>query len=131
MNYTLEYIQSFEGKERNWQVGDRWGWHDNILKQWKLNVQLEDTAYWFLSVFFNDDGSFDTYCLDEAAADDSHYHFGHESAIREQLYRPGDERLLLDEILIRYADENGGSALLRLIKPYVISQYHFHDYDFD
>ena len=118
MDYTLEYIQSLEGVEREYIVGGREVRHDTILKQWRLRVQLEPNAYWFLSVLINDNGRLSTFFLDEEAADDSHYGFTNENAIREQLYQPGDESLLLDEILIRYAKENGGSALYwQLIRP--------------
>lgn len=130
MEYTLEYIQSLEGIEREKKVGGREAWHDTSLKQWRLRVQLEPKAYWFLSVLINDDGRFDTFFLDEEAADDSHYGFTNEKAIRKRLYQPGDERLLLDEILARYARENGGSALYwKLIRRYVTEQYHYCDYD--
>lgn len=131
MNYTLKYIQSLEGKEREYQVGGRWVWHDTSLKQWQLTVQLEDNAYWFLSVFMNDDGSFSKYSLDEEAAEDAHYHFVNEPAIRNQIYQMGDEKLLLDEVLMRYASEKGGFALYKLIKPYVTSQYFYRSWDWD
>lgn len=129
MYYTLNYIQSLEGKERECRVGDRWVWHDTSLHQWQLKVQLEESAYWFLTVIINEDGSFYTYRLDKEAADDSHYHFVNEAAIRKQLYHPGDESLLLDEILTRYVGENGGSALYLLIRPYITAQYHYHSWD--
>ena len=129
MNYTLEYLHSLEENKREQCVGNRWVWHDVFLKQWQLKVQLEETAYWFLTVFINDDGTFSRYSLDEEGADDSHYHFINEAAIRKQVYQPGDEQLLLDEILIRYAGSYGGDALLRLIKPHLTAQYHYHDYD--
>ena len=130
MDYTLEYIQSLEGVEREYIVGGREVRHDTFLKQWRLRVQLEPNAYWFLSVLINDNGRFNTFFLDEEAADDSHYGFTNEKAIREQLYQPGDESLLLDQILIRYAKQNGSSALYwQLIRPYVTEQYHYCDYD--
>ena len=130
MDYTLEYIQSLEGVEREYIVGGREVRHDTILKQWRLRVQLEPNAYWILSVLINDNGRFNTFFLDEEAADDSHYGFTNEKAIREQLYQPGDESLLLDQILIRYAKQNGSSALYwQLIRPYVTEQYHYCDYD--
>ena len=130
MDYTLEYIQSLEGVEREYIVGGREVRHDTFLKQWRLRVQLEPNAYWFLSVLINDNGRLSTFFLDEEAADDSHYGFTNEKAIREQLYQPGDESLLLDQILIRYAKQNGSSALYwQLIRPYVTEQYHYCDYD--
>ena len=123
--YTLEYIQSFKGIQREPRVGGRSAWHDVILKKWRLTVQLEETRYWFLSVFINDDGSFDKFSLDEEAASDSHYEFGNEAAVRARLYQPGDEELLLDEILARYVARNGGRALLGVIWPSVTAQFHF------
>lgn len=125
MKYTLKYVQSFEGKKRERKVGDRWAWHDEWLHQWQFKVQLEETAYWFLTVFINDDGTLSKYSLDEEAASDSHYHFENEAAIRNQIYQPGDENRLLDEILTRYTGEHGGLELYRLIMPYVTAQYHY------
>lgn len=131
MRYTLEYIQSLVDNKREWQVGNRWVWHDTFLKQWQLKVQLEEKAYWFLTVFVNDDGTFCKYSLDEEAADDSHYQFVDEAAIRNEIYQQGDEKLLLDEVLTRYARENGGNALYKLIKPYITFQITYRDWDWD
>lgn len=131
MCYTLEYIQSLVDNKREWQVGNRWVWHDTFLKQWQLKVQLEEKAYWFLTVFVNDDGTFCKYSLDEEAADDSHYQFVNEAAIRNEIYQQGDEKLLLDEVLTRYARENDGIALYKLIKPYITFQITYRDWDWD
>lgn len=131
MRYTEEYLQSLEGKARERRKGARWVWHDTCLKNWHLKVQLEETAYWFLTVVFDEKGSVINYCLDEEAADDSHYEFSNEAAIRKQVYQTGDEGLLLDEILTRYISEHGRSALYSLIRPYVTAEYHFTSWDWD
>ena len=123
--YTLKYLRSLEGKKRNYTVGDRWVWHDRSMNQWRLTVQLEETRYWFLSVFIKEDGTFNKFSLDYEGASDSHYEFASEAEIRDILYQPGDERLLFDEILIRYVTQHSGDALLRLISPYITAQFHF------
>lgn len=123
--YTLNYLKSLEGKKREFKVGSRTVWHDRTCRQWRLTVQLEETRYWFLSVFIREDGTFSKFSLDYEAASDSHYEFENEAAIRDFVYRPGDEKLLLDEILIRYCAEFGGNAVLSLISPYVTAQFHY------
>ena len=67
----------------------------------------------FAPVFINDDVFPCKYSLDEEAADDSRCQFVNEISIRKQAYQAGDERQLLEAILIRYAGEYGGNALLR------------------
>ena len=86
--YTLKYLLSLEGKKRNYTVGDRWVWHDISMKQWRLTVQLEETRYWFLSVFIKEDGAFNKFSLDYEGASDSHYEFANEAAVRDILYQP-------------------------------------------
>ena len=73
MEYTLEYIQSLEGIEREKKVGGREAWHDTSLKQWRLRVQLEPKAYWFLSVLINDNGRFATFFPGSILQDVVHY----------------------------------------------------------
>ncbi len=123
--YTLKYLLSLEGQKRECKVGSRWVWHDVSMHQWRLTVQLEETRYFFLSVFIREDGTFSKFSLDYEAASDSHYEFVNEAAVRDAVYRPGDEKLLLDEILSRYAREFGGDALLSLIYPYVTAEFHY------
>ena len=113
--YTLKYVKSFEWEKRTFSVGDRWAWHDISLEQW----------YWFLSAFFKEDGTLIKYSLDYEAAADFHYEFTNEAAVCNDIYQPGDERLLFDEILIRYAARYGGDALYSLIRPYITAQFHF------
>ena len=84
--YTLKYLRSLEGKKRNYTVGDRWVWHDRSMNQWRLTVQLEETRYWFLSVFIKEDGTFNKFSLDYEGASDSHYEFTSEAAIRDILF---------------------------------------------
>ena len=123
--YTLKYLQTLEGKGRSFTVGGRWVWHDISMNQWRLTIQLEETRYWFLSVFIKEDGTFRKFSLDYEAASDSHYEFVNEAAIRDLVYQPGDEKLLFDEILIRYIAQHSGDALLHLISPYITAQFHY------
>lgn len=90
-----------------------------------MQIQLDKERTWFLTVFINEDGSFEKYCLDKKLASDSHYEFTEEQIIRTALYQPGDEKLRFHAILMRYVQSHGGHALLKLIYPYVTAQYHF------
>ena len=95
------------------------------MKEWRLTIQLDNERLWYLSIFVRDNGSFEKYSLDEEAANDSHYEFVEEQAVRKNLYVSGDENQYFHEILIRYVQEHGGAALLSQIKPYVTTQFHF------
>ena len=128
VRYSLDYIMHFFGGEgetkfpmyysetqKKWLVegenSDTMGrlevWHDTSLNKWRLTVQLEPDAWWFLSVFFTEEGDFDLFSLDYEAADDSHYEFTDEEAVRRTIYKEGDESLYLHEIFIRYIKEFG------------------------
>ena len=123
--YTLEYIKAKEGHSDEKHPGAYQVTHDKIMKEWRLTIQLDNERLWYLSIFVRDDGSFEKYSLDEEAANDSHYEFVEEEAIRKNLYVSGDENQYFHEILIRYVQEHGGTALLSQIKPYVTAQFHF------
>ncbi len=123
--YSLAYIQKYEGKVRENRPGGRSAIHDKIINKWRMRIQLDDDRLWFLSVFVNDNGTFDKYSLDRETASDSHYEFSDEAALRKAIYAVGDEDKYLAEVLIGYIKRNGGSALLKALLPYVTSQYHF------
>ena len=94
-----------------------------------MTVQLEPERYWFLSVSFRENGTFDTFSLDYEDANDSHYEFREEQKIRRALYKAGDEELYLHEVLSRFIRENGGGrsggfVLLKQIP--VTSSFHFY-----
>ena len=78
-----------------------------------------------MSVFVGENGGLIEFSLDYEGAADSHYEFTDEKAIRDKLYRPGDEKLYFHEILVRYVKEYGGNALLNQIMPYVTAQFHY------
>ncbi len=128
--YTLDYIQSFEGDGG----GGMCSRHDVSAKKWRLDVRLTDNGYfqadWFLAIFFHDDGRFDKFSLDyiEAYAD-FHYGFEDEAEIRKILYMDGDEDLYFHEIAIRYCEENGGDSFYKLIEKYITSRFHYIDSD--
>lgn len=73
--YSLPYIQGYEGVKRERRAGARRSRHDIISRKWGLTIQLDDQGIWFLSVFVNDDESFDKFSLDHEEASDSHYEF--------------------------------------------------------
>lgn len=123
--YSLEYIMSREKCTAERRPGGRSSYHDIVLKKWRMRIQLDTQAVWFLSVFVRDDGSFDKYSLDQELASDSHYEFTNETAIRRIIYAPGDEKKYFAEVLIRYVASFGGQHLLNTIAPYITAQYHF------
>ncbi len=123
--YTLKYVKQFENEHWSRAAGHRWAVHDISMKQWRLKVTLEGTAYWQLSVFFREDGTFLKFSLDYEAEDDSHYEFTGEERIRDLIYKPGDERLLFDEILTQYIAVHGGWSALELIRPFMTAQFHY------
>lgn len=121
--YTLEYILSCRNGNKQNEFGVYRAQHDNSLGKWRLNIPLEETGYWFLSVFLFENGSFDRYSLDYEAASDSHYEFRitRQEAIALFGASATDERL--DQVLIKelkktaVADywKNWGLILLRSI----------------
>ncbi len=123
--YSLQEVKALQGKTPKRGVGERRVWHDTVLGKWHLTIQLDAQARWFLTVYLRENGSVDGYCLDDESASDSHYEFANAGAVRSKLARPGDEQKPLEELLIRHAAENGGSALLSVIYPYVTAQFHY------
>ncbi len=123
--YTLGYIMAREGHSEEGTPGACHVRHDQSMKKWHLQIQLDNEHLWYLSVFVRDDGSFEKYSLDKEAANDSHYEFVEEQAIRKNLYTSGDENKYLHEILIRYIQAYGGEILLGQITPFITAQFHF------
>ncbi len=79
-----------------------------------------------MSIYFDSiTGSLLKYYLDYEAASDSHYEFRDETSVRKVFFRVGDEDRYLDEIFIRYINENSGWRLLEAIKPYITAQFHY------
>ncbi len=123
--YSLAYIQGYEGAPRENRPGARTAYHDKVLGKWRLTIQLDSARVWFLSVFVNDDGTFDKFCLDYEMASDSHYEFRNEAGLRKSIYCPGDEKKYLAEVLIRYVQTYGGGALLSKLYPFITAQFHY------
>ena len=53
--YTMDYVRSFEECSYPHNVGDMYTWHDISGKKWRLKIRLAE-EYWYLSVFFHEDG---------------------------------------------------------------------------
>lgn len=119
--YSLDYILSCDTKEKKAEGMDVW--HDFSLKQYRLIVSLEDTEYWFLSVFIGEDGTFSKFSLDYEDANDSHYEFTDEDTVRKNIYREGDEKLYLHDVFRRYIAATSGFTLLSMIP--VTAAFHF------
>lgn len=123
--YTLDYLMAQKEDFSERVPGACAARHDRSCHWWRLRVQLDQERKWFLSVFVQEDGSFDKFSLDDESAFDSHYQFQEEQKIREMLYTPGDENRYFHEILIRFVEAHGGVALKNLIMPYVTAQFHY------
>ena len=109
--YDLEYIKKFEDKKRTFGVNAQNVEYDISMKQWRLSAQLDEKSYYYLSVFFDEEGTIQNYSLDEEAAHDSHYEFQNEKAVRWRVYQPGDEHKYLHEIFSCYIKKSGRRAL--------------------
>ncbi len=124
--YTLQYVkQQGECCLKEKIPGACCVRYDKCLKKWHLKIQLDDECLWYLSVFLHQDGSFEKYSLDKETANDSHYEFVEEQAVRKKLNAVGEEDKFFHEILIRYVKSCGGNELLNQILPYVTKQFHF------
>ena len=124
-SYSLKYIMDHEQDTETRLPGSVRVFHDVSVKKWRLTVQLEKKGIWFLSVFFNDDGTFSKFCLDAEYASDAHYEFYAEDKIRKLIYQEGDEDKYFHEILIRYVQNHSGSDLLTLIEPFITISFHY------
>ena len=111
--YSLAYVKNLDNEEmkaKGMQL-----YHDAILNHQRLIICLENSEYWFLSVFIKDDGSSVDFSLDYEAADDSHYMFADEDTVRSRIYKDGDEKLYLHDVFRRYIAETDGRTLLSKI----------------
>ena len=111
--YSLDYIRNCDNEEM--EAKGMQLFHDSILGHQRLIVCLENSRYWFLSVFIKDDGSSVKFSLDYEAADDSHYMFTDEDTVRRRIYKDGDEKLYLHDVFRRYIAETDGRTLLSKI----------------
>ncbi len=107
----LEWIS--QGYDVGEPVGRVELYHDVSMEKWRVSFQLEPDRWWFLSVFFHEEGAFDMFSLDFEDAHDSHYEFEDEEAARRILYQSGDEDLFLHEIMIRFIKENSNGDSYR------------------
>ncbi len=123
-HYTLENMLELSKKatDGTFKLSE-----DTTLNEWRLIIQLEPTACWFLSVFLCNDDKRIYFSIDYEGANDSHYIFVDEVGVRNLMYRDGDEALFLHSILIRYMKKHRGNGekLLTLIKPFIVDEYHF------
>ena len=126
--YDLDYIlarQDETSSRFTGYPGDMKVYHDISLHKWRLYVQLDKESYYFLSVFINENGSFDKYFLDYEAANDSHYEFESDEAIINNLYEEGDDNRYLHELMIRYVENNGAAGLYKLIESSVTNRFFY------
>lgn len=124
--YTRDFIESFRDADRTYGVGGINFGDDVSINTLRLTIQLEESRFWFLTVFVKYDSDLISFSLDEEAADDSHYQFVDEASVRSVIYEEGDEDLYLHEVFIRYLKDHKGSELYYKIKPYITNEYHFY-----
>lgn len=125
MYYSIDYLKGLENPPREYRPGYRKAWFDRVMRTWRLKVQLDLERIWFLTIFIDERGEVLKYYLDRELASDSHFEFADEGIIRNVIYEPGDEALDFPEVLIRYVDRHGGSALLGAIRGYICHEYHY------
>lgn len=115
--------------ERRKAIGAKSAYFDVSLKKWRISVQLDEKAEWFLTVFILESGEIEEYSLDLELAEDSHYEFADEDGVREVLRADGDDGRYLDEVFARVVKESGGYALLNRISEFITAQFHYYDED--
>ena len=129
MNYrvhTIEEAQSLPTEQPKRSLGRKWVYYDRSLGKTRMYIQLDEDAYWFLSIFFiSDSGRFDKYSLDYEAACDSHYEFKDEMAVRRALGAENLSAQYLDEIMTQYIQDHSGGRLEHAIMPYITAQFHY------
>ena len=125
MTYSIDDLKALANNDDKHRPGWCKASYDQFMNTWRVRYQLDQNRIWFLSVFVNDDGEFDKYCLDQELAEDSHYEFKDEIEIRKALYSKGDEELDFPDVLVRYVSQYGGVALLNVIRQYVLHEFHY------
>jgi len=125
LQYGFETVLEMEGQPKKNGIGEKYVYHDISSKKWRLIIQLDEKRYWFLSVFFDDNGMLEKFSLDYEGGADDHYEFVDEVKIREKLYVSGDESRFLGEIFAKYIEEYGANRLLNLLEPYITAQFHY------
>lgn len=124
--HTIDDARALEmSKERS--PGSKTVSYDQSMGRTRLTVQLDSKQDWFLIICFDSSsGALVKYILYEAAGmSESYYEFKNEAAIREKIYRPGDENRYIDELFIRYIAENSGFKLYEMMKPFFTAQFHY------
>lgn len=128
MNYrahSLEEAESLPTEQPSRSLGRKWVYYDRSLGKTRMYIQLDNEAYWYLSIFFNESGQIDMYSLDYEGASDSHYEFKDEMAVRRALGAEHQNDRFLDEIMTQYILNHSIWSMLDAIKPYITAQYHF------
>lgn len=104
--------------------------YDRTLKKYSKKILLEKTRYFFLSMFYLQDGTFEKYCFDIEAANDSHYEFGLQGEEKLRHFLSADTNISLSEALIKAFDNIGDddsakAKLLSFISDISSMQFHY------
>lgn len=104
--------------------------YDRTLRKYRKKILLEKTRYFFLSMFYLQNGTFEKYCFDIEAANDSHYEFGLYGEEKLKHFLSADTNVSLSEALIKTFDaigddDNAKAKLLLFISDISSMQFHY------
>ncbi|MCM1060266.1 MAG: FHA domain-containing protein [Eubacterium sp.] len=104
--------------------------YDRTLKKYCKTILLEKTRYFFLSMFYSQNGTFENYSFDIEAANDSHYEFGLQGEEKLKHFLSADTNISLSKVLIKAFDDIGNdnsakAKLLLFIKDISSMQFHY------
>ena len=126
--HTLQEAQSLSTDIPPRRVGRKWTFYDQSLGKTRMNIQLDDEALWYLSVFFvNKTGDLEKYSLDhEGGISETHDEFQDEHSVRKALGAESLNDQYLDELMARYIRQTGSPMRLKeAIEPYITARFHF------
>lgn len=104
--------------------------YDRSVKKYRKRILLEKTRYFFLSMFYFQNGTFEKYCFDIEAANDSHYEFGLQGEEKLKHFLAADTNASLSDVLINAFsdmddDDNAKAKLLSFINGISSMQFHY------
>ncbi len=104
--------------------------YDKTLRKYCKKILLEKKRYFFLSMFYLQNGTFEKYCFDIEAANDSHYEFGLQGEEKLKHFLAADANIPLAEVLIKAFDNIGGddnakAKLLLFISDISSMKFHY------
>ena len=126
--HTIKEAQSLSADIPPRRVGRKWTFYDQSLGKTRMNIQLDDEALWYLSIFFvNKTGNLEKYSLDhEGDISETHDEFQDELSVRKAIGAESLNDQYLDELMARYIRQTGSPMRLKeVIEPYITARFHF------